>query len=315
MSIPGQTSKPRMMVLSDQRKLACAKIPSLIREGLRRFRRLTGFTAVSALRPVFAEGPTRDISLPPVHPRCALLLRKATRKPPCEVEWQKHLRFGQKTLSGNRHVCPLGLRCACVPILLGTELLGFAKFVAGREVSAERFALAADQLELLIAGPCQDLHVALLQEEIRALRSSVSRLERAKRPAAITGNDGNAPGGGEPSRSATAQSPSLISQVLDYLNDHFTERELSLTCIAKAVGRNQKYLTHLFVQQVGERMRTYLTMLRVRHACELLLTTPWKIQQIARDSGFTNPVQFRQTFRRTVGVTASEYRQIFAAGA
>ena len=68
-------------------------------------------------------------------------------------------------------------------------------------------------------------------------------------------------------------------------------------------------------QQVGERMRTYITTLRVRRACELLLQTNRTIEQIASDSGFARTAQFRQSFRRTIGVTASEYRLIFTAGA
>jgi AraC-like DNA-binding protein len=83
--------------------------------------------------------------------------------------------------------------------------------------------------------------------------------------------------------------------------------------IATALGKNEKYVTHLFAQQVGERMRTYITTRRVRRACELLLQTDRTIYQIACDSGFAHASHFRQSFRRTIGVTASEYRQIFTA--
>jgi YesN/AraC family two-component response regulator len=106
----------------------------------------------------------------------------------------------------------------------------------------------------------------------------------------------------------------LIGQLLEYLNKHYAESDLSLSQVADAVDKNPKYVTHLFAQQVGERMRTYITTLRVRRACELLLQTNRTIEQIASDSGFTRTVQFRQSFRRTIGVTASEYRQIFTAG-
>ena len=300
-----------MNLLSDQRKLALAKFPGLIRDALRSFRRLTGFTAVSALRPVFAQEPIRDIPLPPVHPRCAMLLRKTRRKPPCEVEWQKHLRFGQKKLACKRHICPLGLRCACVPVLLGGELLGVVKFVSGHEISAERFALAADQLELLIARPCLDLHVALLQEEIRAVRACVSRLERAKRPAGLASSKGLTSSGGDPSQPSIAEPPSPISRALEYLNDHYTDRDLSLTQVASAVGKNEKYLAHQFALQVGERMHRFITTLRIERACELLLTTGRRIEEISCASGFAHSLQFRQAFRRAMGVTASEYRQVF----
>jgi YesN/AraC family two-component response regulator len=141
----------------------------------------------------------------------------------------------------------------------------------------------------------------------------VSRLERAKRPAAIAGSAGNASSGRNQTRSAAAQSQSLISQVLDYLNGHFANRDLSLTRIAEAVGKNEKYLAHIFAQQVGERMRACVTALRIRRACELLLATPRSVEQVAREAGFRSTVQFCQLFHRNVGLTATEYRQVFAS--
>jgi AraC-like DNA-binding protein len=101
--------------------------------------------------------------------------------------------------------------------------------------------------------------------------------------------------------------------VLDYLNEHFTDPALSLTEVARVIRKNEKYLAHIFAQQVGERMRAYVTALRIRRACELLLATPRSVEQVAREAGFRSTVQFCQLFHRNVGLTATEYRQVFAS--
>jgi AraC-like DNA-binding protein len=212
------------------------------------------------------------------------------------------------------HTCPLGLRCAGVPIVLDDELIGLAKFVSGSEIPRERFRSLVSLLEVLVARPCQELHVVLLREEIQTLHHSVNQLRRTKRLSGPTGGRDEMPLAQEEPSDPSPIARTLIGQLLEYLNKHYAESELSLSQVADAVDKNPKYVTHLFAQQVGERMRTYITTLRVRRACELLLQTNRTIEQIASDSGFTRTVQFRQSFRRTIGVTASEYRQIFTAG-
>jgi AraC-like DNA-binding protein len=298
------------MNVSYYRKLALAKFPRLIRDALGDFRRLTGFTAVTALRSAPVEREARAL-VPPVHPRCATLLRHATRPPPCDAEWRKHLDAGLSTSSGLRHTCPLGLRCACVPVLLGGELLGLAKFVSGPEISKERFRSAVDLLDLLVARPCQEMHNFFLREEIKSLHTLVNRLQRAKQPASVARRGPAPPAKSQPAPHLFDSHSRVIGEVLDYLGAHFTEPELCLTQVAAAVGKNKKYLAHLFAHQVGERMRAYITTLRVGRACELLLETRQKITQVARQAGFTNAVQFRQAFRLAMGVTATEYQQIF----
>lgn len=213
------------------------------------------------------------------------------------------------------HTCPLGLRCAGVPIILGDELIGLAKFVSGPEIPRERFRSLVSLLEVLVARPCQDLHVVLLREEIQTLQGSVNQLRRANRPGRPTGSGDETPLIREEPGAPSANAQTLIGRILEYLNEHYADSTLSLSHVAEAVDKNPKYAAHLFAQQVGQRMRTYITTLRVRRACELLLQTNRTIEQIASDSGFARTAQFRQSFRRTIGVTASEYRQIFTAGA
>lgn len=298
-------------VRGDKRTIALAKLPVLIRSALRDFRTLTGFTAVSTLGFMPPDGRMRGQALPPLHPLCKKLLRRDLRATPCEAEWRKHLRSAERTGGSRIHICPLGLRCAGIPIALDDELLGLAKLVCGPQTAEERFRSVVHLLEVLITRPCRELHVLLLREELHALQASVERLQRVKRPAWYRGTDMELSRAGTQSNHSHATAHTLVGQVLDYLNQHYTESQLSLAHVSHAVGKNEKYVAHVFVQEVGERMRTHIARLRVRRACELLLQTDRTIAEIALDSGFARPGQFRQSFHRLIGVAASEYRQIF----
>jgi AraC-like DNA-binding protein len=301
-----------MVVLDVKRSIAFARFPGLIRDAARDFQRLVGLAAVTTFGSASAARQTRSLPSPPVHPLCAKLLRETTRKSPCDAEWKRHLFAAGKQVC-RIHTCPLGLRCAGLPIALGDELLGLAKCVSGPEIPAERFRSFVGLLETLISRPCQELRILLLQEEVRTLQGSVNRLRQAKRPAGLIRNLPDAPTAEDLPDDRSPEAQTLISQVLDYLDKHYAESELSLLQVAGAVGRNEKYVAHLFVHHLGERMRPYITSLRVRRACELLLQTSKAIEQIGRDSGFSHGVRFRQSFRRNIGVTASEYRQIFTS--
>lgn len=298
---------------SDMRAIVLAKLPRLIRDAARDFRLLTGLTVVTTLGSALPDRPTRGRLSPPVHPRCAKLLRGLFLKGPCEAEWEKHLQGTLKAQGCRIHTCPLGLRCASVPILLGDELLALAKLVSGPEISPERFRSLVDLLGALIARPCQELNVILLKERIEILQGSVNRLRRAKQPPWQTGNDDDPPPADGQNNDGSLKAQTLIGQVLGYLSEHYTDSNLSLVQVAGAVRKNEKYVTHLFAQHVGERMRSYITVLRVRRACELLLQTSRTIEEIAHDSGFAGTTQFRRSFHSIIGVTATEYRQIFTS--
>jgi AraC-like DNA-binding protein len=298
---------------SVERTIAFARFPSLIRDAARSLQQLTGLTAVTTFGSASPDMRTRGLPSPPVHPLCAKLLREASPKSPCDAEWQKHLELAVRMRACRMHICPLGLRCASVPILLGDDLLGLAKLVSPPEVPKKRFRSFVDLLEVLIARPCQELYVGVLREEVHNLRVSVERLQQVTRMNCPALYESDAPVAKDQINGHSPQAQTLISQILDYLNEHYADSELTLVQIATALGKNEKYVTHLFAQQVGERMRTYITTRRVRRACELLLQTDRTIYQIACDSGFAHASHFRQSFRRTIGVTASEYRQIFTA--
>lgn len=295
------------------RRLALAQLPARMRRAIRLFRALTGLSAVTSLRTSFDDDPGTNAIAPPVHPRCASLLRKTTIDAPCAEQRQWHLRTGRRTRAAHSHLCPIGLRCSCVPILYGEKLIGIAKVVADGKTTAHRFSVAADALEMAVSSVCQDLHVSSLTEELDELRRQVGDLRKVCAGKLRDPGDGDRTAEAQAERELRVRDGSLVDRTLAYLARHHLEPGLSLAEVSRALEVNEQYLTRLFTRSVGQHMHAYILNLRVQHACHLLLSEAGPIKAVAYASGFRDPDRFSRVFREHVGVTPSSYRRIFAA--
>jgi AraC-like DNA-binding protein len=294
-----------------------ARLSGLVEEALHRFCRLTGLTAVASLGMPGTPRHPRSPLPPLVHSHRARELRGDGRVPPCGAEWRKHLRSTIRAGQRRHHVCPLGLRCATVPIQRDGVVFGLVKSVSSLEVPEERFVLSVRLLEVLLEQSCQRLETIVLTREVRHLRvlnKALERTHRVMKPPEDEKICSRSRGRSESEPEVLGMHPAVV-RILEYLNDHYFEPDLDLVRIAQRVGRNEKYLAHLFVRNVGVRMRAYITTLRLRHACELMITSPGAIDQIARESGYSHIAHFQRVFRRTFGVTPARYRRIFTSGA
>lgn len=284
-------------------KVALAQLPGRLRRAIRLFHDLTGFSAVTSIRGAAECEQEAAAIVPPVHPRCASLLRTTKQEPPCEAEWRRHLRIGLRNRDVQTHVCSLGLRCSCIPIFYGEALVGIAKFVAHPSTTDRRVSVAVRALELALSQTCQDFYASSLAEELHELRRQFAELQR------VQGNRVSEAGDDSPPAVAVG---SRVEEVLEYVHGHYLDPALSLAAVSRALGLSDKYLTHLFTQVIGQRMRAYIVHLRLQYSCRQLLTTRMPIKQIAYESGFKQPDRFRHVFRKNVGVAPSTYRRIFA---
>ena len=295
----GKAEDPRRL------RLALAQLPERMRKAALLFRRLTGLSAVTSLRAAVDDGGEPGAITPPVHPRCVSELKRTKLDAPCEEQWQWHLQQGFRTHDVQSHVCPLGLRCSCVPIFYGETLVGTAKVVAGPATRDRRFALATQALELVVSRVCQDFHVSALTEELEDLRQQTAEFRKMR------GRERAEPRPDRPP--SETRDGSLMDQALGYLGAHYLDPALSLAEVSRALGVNGKYLTRVFTRVVGQRMHAYILELRVQHACRLLLATDRPVKAIAVQSGFRQAEGFRRVFHEHVGVPPATYRRIFTA--
>lgn len=103
----------------------------------------------------------------------------------------------------------------------------------------------------------------------------------------------------------------IMEQIVAYVEKHIGE-EIALVDVADAVHLSKSYLCSIFKKETGETFFAYLTKVRMEKAKELLRRTDHKVYVIAEMVGYMDYTYFSQVFRKYVGVTAGEYRDIYA---
>ena len=93
-----------------------------------------------------------------------------------------------------------------------------------------------------------------------------------------------------------------------YIEDHYSDSELSLTSVANYVHRSSEYLSRLFKSEVGQSFSTYLTEYRITKAEEFLMTTDMRIYEVAEAIGYPNPSYFSKIFKETLKMTPDQFR-------
>jgi AraC-like DNA-binding protein len=86
------------------------------------------------------------------------------------------------------------------------------------------------------------------------------------------------------------------------------EGRLSIGEAARLVGMSRTSFVRWFKRVTGQTFNTYLTHLRLARAQHYLLTTEWKISDIAQRTGFPEESYFCRVFRRVIGVSPGRYR-------
>lgn len=101
-----------------------------------------------------------------------------------------------------------------------------------------------------------------------------------------------------------------FQQTLRYLNNHFTE-ELSLSKVAKEINMSPEYLSSFFKKHSGQKLSDYISELRLKHACNLTMSTDIPINEICFMSGYNSYSHFIRTFKKKYGDSPNHMRKIY----
>ncbi len=112
------------------------------------------------------------------------------------------------------------------------------------------------------------------------------------------------------SRRDDLQEEWTIHGITRFLQEHLTE-EISLSVLAEEFHLNPQYISQLFKSEIGVNFLTYLTNLRMERAKKLLLTTALSIAEVSEQSGYADYRVFTKVFKKTEGITPSQYRRDF----
>ena len=107
-----------------------------------------------------------------------------------------------------------------------------------------------------------------------------------------------------------AREEQTIAGIIRYLQEHLA-KEVSLSVLAGVFHLNPQYIRQLFKSEIGVNFLTYLTNIRIENAKKLLLSTSLSIAEVAEQSGYGDYRVFTKVFKKTEGVTPSQYRRDF----
>ena len=104
------------------------------------------------------------------------------------------------------------------------------------------------------------------------------------------------------------QYKSMLKRALRYIDQNFTDENLSLNAVAKAANISPNYFSGVFSQEMGKTFVEYLTEKRMERAKELLRYSGKRSSEVAYEVGYRDPRYFSFLFKKTQGCTPSSYR-------
>ncbi len=99
----------------------------------------------------------------------------------------------------------------------------------------------------------------------------------------------------------------LIGDILKYIEENFSNSELTLESTADALGYNSKYISKLFKNKIGITFSEYLKNTRIQHAVFLMERGITAVKNVALLSGYSDPFYFSNVFKKNMGISPSEY--------
>ncbi len=112
-------------------------------------------------------------------------------------------------------------------------------------------------------------------------------------------------------RDLTADPPEplspLLGEVFDVIEARFADR-VSLTDVARAVGRSPAHLTTVVREQTGMTVQQWIIERRMAEARQRLMVSDENVNVLAERVGYRDPTLFIRHFKRAHGVTPRRWR-------
>jgi YesN/AraC family two-component response regulator len=100
----------------------------------------------------------------------------------------------------------------------------------------------------------------------------------------------------------------LRKKIIDYLNQNYQNRDLSLTAAADAFKLSNYYLSRIFKDMIGENFIDYLSKLRIKQA-KKLLNKGALVNDVAEKVGYNSANTFIRVFKRYELQTPIQFRE------
>lgn len=108
-----------------------------------------------------------------------------------------------------------------------------------------------------------------------------------------------------------ADNKTHITNILNYIHKNY-KKDIDINMLAEHVGLSYSHVRKIFNDETGENIVNYINNLRIEEAQRLLRQTNMTINEIALSLGYNNNQSFNRFFKKYVGITPGEYRNIKA---
>ncbi len=99
----------------------------------------------------------------------------------------------------------------------------------------------------------------------------------------------------------------VVSNAMEYIKENYHQK-LTLPEVAKQVYVSQWHLSKLIAKETGDSFNDLLNGIRIEEAKKLLQNPAFKIWEISEKVGFGDVAHFSRVFKKTMGLSANEYR-------
>ena len=100
----------------------------------------------------------------------------------------------------------------------------------------------------------------------------------------------------------------LMERAEEFIRENFAVPDLSLRDVCDHLAVSQSHFSALFKSKYKKTFLEYLTDLRIEKAKSLLVTTDFKLYEIAEKCGYADPHYFSVIFKKHTGMTPKDYR-------
>lgn len=101
----------------------------------------------------------------------------------------------------------------------------------------------------------------------------------------------------------------IIKPAIDYIHENYTKEIISIEALSEMCNITPEYFRRIFKTFYGVSPVRYINNLKITMAKELLESKMYSVTEAANQAGYTDMAHFSREFKRSMGISPSEYKK------